>query len=80
VRIWSELLLNSNVAVKVVSCVQEAVLRMQWNILKTEHSKNEETNEEDLVGLSNLVLGPPIAKGCSAVVYAARKKQGTSKT
>lgn len=53
---------------------------MQWNILKTEHSKTEVTNEEDLVGLNSLVLGPPIAKGCSAVVYAARKKLGTSNT
>jgi hypothetical protein len=53
---------------------------MQWNILKTEHSKTDETKEEDLVGLSSLVLGPPIAKGCSAVVYAAREKQGTSNT
>lgn len=53
---------------------------MQWNILKTERSKTEVTNEEDLVGLNSLVLGPPIAKGCSAVVYAARKKQGTSNT
>ena len=75
-----ELLLNLNVAVKVMSHLQEAVSRMQWNILKTEHSKTEVTNEEDLVGLSSLVLGPPIAKGCSAVVYAARKKQGTSNT
>jgi len=63
-----------------MSHLQEAVSRMQWNILKTEHSKTEVTNEEDLVGLSSLVLGPPIAKGCSAVVYAARKKQGTSNT
>ena len=75
-----ELLLNFNVAVKVMSRLQEAVSRMQWNILKTEHSKTEVTNEEDLVGLNSLVLGPPIAKGCSAVVYAARKKLGTSNT
>jgi len=80
VPICLELLLNFNVAVKVMSRLQEAVSRMQWNILKTEHSKTEVTNEEDLVGLNSLVLGPPIAKGCSAVVYAARKKLGTSNT
>jgi len=59
--------------------IREAVSRMQWNILKTERSKTEVTNEEDLVGLNSLVLGPPVAKGCSAVVYAARKKQESEK-
>ena len=32
--------------------------------------------EEEPIGLNALVLGPVIAKGCSAVVYAARKKEG----
>jgi hypothetical protein len=72
------LLRNLNVAIKIMSCSQEAVSRMQWNILKTECSKTEVTNEEEPVGLSSLVLGPPIAKGCSAIVHAARKKQGIS--
>jgi hypothetical protein len=49
------------------------VSRLQWDVAKTECSETEITNE----GLSSLVLGPPIAKGCSAVVYAARLKQGT---
>lgn len=59
--------------------IREAVSRMQWNISKTECSKTEVTNEEEPVGLCSLVLGPPIAKGCSAVVYAARKKQESEK-
>jgi hypothetical protein len=61
-----------------VSCLQEAVSRLQWNISKTECSESEIKGDEEPVGLRTLVLGPPIAKGCSAVVYAARKKQGTS--
>jgi hypothetical protein len=74
-NVYSRLLLIFSVAVKVMSCLQEAVSRLQWNIAKTEL-----THEEELVGLNTLVLGPPIAKGCSAVVYAARKKQGTDCT
>jgi hypothetical protein len=61
-----------------VSCLQEAVSRLQWNISKTECSESEIKGDEEPVGLRTLVLGPLIAKGCSAVVYAARKKQGTS--
>lgn len=55
--------------------IREAVSRMQWNIAKTEYTENDVANEVEPVGLNTLVLGPPIAKGCSAVVYAARKKQ-----
>lgn len=47
--------------------------RLQWNTAETECSETEVMDE----GLSSLVLGPPIAKGCNAVVYAARKRQGT---
>jgi hypothetical protein len=61
-----------------MSYFQEAVSRLQWNISKTECNESEIEVDEEPVGLSTLVLGPPIAKGCSAVVYAARKKQGTS--
>jgi hypothetical protein len=48
------------------------VSRLQWNSAKTGCSETEVTDE----GLNSLVLGPSIAKGCNAVVYAARKKQG----
>ncbi|XP_021920748.1 uncharacterized protein LOC110830315 [Zootermopsis nevadensis] len=55
--------------------IREAVSRLQWNTAKAECSDTEVTDE----GLNSLVLGPPIAKGCNAVVYAARKKQESEK-
>ncbi|KAJ9594877.1 hypothetical protein L9F63_013838 [Diploptera punctata] len=58
--------------------IREAVSKMQWNFAKTEYVENRVEDEES-VGLNALVLGPVIAKGCSAVVYAARKKEEVEK-
>lgn len=60
--------------------IREAVSRMQWNISKADCSESEIKGDEEPVGLRSLVLGPLIAKGCSAAVYAARKKQESEKT
>lgn len=51
--------------------LQEAVSRFQSNLDKEDISQkiNEEFN------LSNIDIGPPIAKGCAAVVYAAAIKK-----
>lgn len=51
--------------------LQEAVSRFQSNLDKENISQkiNEEFN------LSNVDIGPPIAKGCAAVVYAAAIKK-----
>lgn len=51
--------------------LQEAVSRFQSNLDKEDISQkiNDEFN------LSNIDIGPPIAKGCAAVVYAAAIKK-----
>lgn len=53
---------------------QEAVSRLH----------NKPTNDNDscqlVIGLDNLEIGPPIAKGCSAVVYAATLKESSHHT
>ena len=48
---------------------------MQWN--KPHNDGNYETTviNEEPANLKDFVIGPPIAKGCSAVVYAARIKE-----
>lgn len=53
---------------------QEAVSRLQTNWGKEEISKAMNDN----FGLADLDIGPPIAKGCAAVVYSAALKD-TSK-
>ena len=52
-------------------CVcQEAVSRMQKSLAKAE---SDEFNEEEALTLDKLKIGPLIAKGANAVVYAAAK-------
>ncbi|XP_067006168.2 serine/threonine-protein kinase Pink1, mitochondrial [Anabrus simplex] len=53
--------------------IREAVSKLQWDAVETDFGV-EGISENEVVGLSSLILGPAIAKGCSAVVYAARKK------
>ncbi|XP_034944252.1 serine/threonine-protein kinase PINK1, mitochondrial [Chelonus insularis] len=57
--------------------IREAVSKLQW--MKPQNDQNYETNEveKETVSLKDLVVGPPIAKGCSAVVYAARIKESS---
>lgn len=52
--------------------IREAVSKLRWNM--PQNDKNYETipTEENTVTLRNFVIGPIIAKGCSAAVYAAR--------
>ncbi|OAD58846.1 Serine/threonine-protein kinase PINK1, mitochondrial [Eufriesea mexicana] len=52
--------------------IREAVSKVQWNA--PQNDKNYETldNEEKIITLKDFIIGPVIAKGCSAVVYAAR--------
>ncbi|OXU24810.1 hypothetical protein TSAR_016589 [Trichomalopsis sarcophagae] len=54
--------------------IREAVMKLQWN--KPRNDKNYETTltDDNQISLQNFVVGPLIAKGCSAVVYAARTK------
>lgn len=52
--------------------LQESASKLQWNM--PQNDKNYETIalDENTMTLRNFVIGPIIAKGCSAVVYAAR--------
>lgn len=54
--------------------IREAVSRFQQKFVEKDL---DQKFPEDL-NLKNLEVGPPIAKGCSAVVYAAKFKEGTS--
>ncbi|XP_074111358.1 PTEN-induced putative kinase 1 [Cotesia typhae] len=61
--------------------IREAVSKLQW--MKPENDRNYESHEVDkqptpTTSLQDFVFGPAIAKGCSAVVYAARFKEETS--
>ncbi|KAJ8668126.1 hypothetical protein QAD02_009789 [Eretmocerus hayati] len=55
--------------------IREAVAKLQWN--KPSNDTNVETTLTDYeqLTLKNFAIGPPIAKGCSAVVYAARQNE-----
>ncbi|KYQ56678.1 Serine/threonine-protein kinase PINK1, mitochondrial [Trachymyrmex zeteki] len=50
--------------------IREAVSKLQWNYMP-ENDQIVQT-DENTVTLQNFVMGPVIAKGCSAAVYAAR--------
>lgn len=49
-------------------------MRLQWNKPRNDRNYESTLNEEEQLGLKNFTIGPLIAKGCSAVVYAARSK------
>lgn len=51
--------------------IREAVSRFQQNWAEKDLNENFATD----LSLNNLDIGPPIAKGCSAVVYAAKFKE-----
>ena len=53
---------------------QEAVNKLQWNKPKNDKSYEISSSELEKISLKNFVVGPLVAKGCSAVVYAARSK------
>ncbi|XP_012258012.2 serine/threonine-protein kinase Pink1, mitochondrial [Athalia rosae] len=52
--------------------IREAVSKVQWNTPKNDRNYEATTTEHKPVDLKDFVIGPAIAKGCSAVVYAVR--------
>lgn len=56
--------------------IREAISKLQWNM--PQNDKNYQTIPIDnAVTLQDFVIGPIIAKGCSAAVYAARFSDAT---
>ncbi|XP_053598735.1 serine/threonine-protein kinase Pink1, mitochondrial [Microplitis demolitor] len=57
--------------------IREAVSKLQW--MKPQNDKNYESSDVEkqptTTSLQDFVFGPAIAKGCSAVVYAARFRE-----
>nr|CAD7408729.1 unnamed protein product [Timema poppensis] len=56
--------------------IREAVAKLQWNVLNKKET--DVFPVEPPVGLDYLTLGPAIAKGCNAVVYAAQRNKGNA--
>lgn len=55
------------------TCVlQEAVSKLHWNMPQNDKNHKAIPTDESRVTLKDFVVGPIIAKGCSAAVYAAR--------
>ncbi|XP_070169949.1 serine/threonine-protein kinase Pink1, mitochondrial [Polyergus mexicanus] len=52
--------------------IREAVSKLRWNTPQTDKNYEIIHINENTVSLRNFVIGPIIAKGCSAAVYAAR--------
>ncbi|XP_076652857.1 PTEN-induced putative kinase 1 [Halictus rubicundus] len=54
--------------------IREAVSKLRWNTPQNDRNYEVIRDEEKIVSLEDFVIGPAIAKGCSAVVYATRFK------
>lgn len=54
--------------------IREAVSKLQWNTPQNDTNYEVIRDEEKVVSLEDFVIGPAIAKGCSAVVYATKFK------
>ncbi|XP_012288475.1 serine/threonine-protein kinase PINK1, mitochondrial [Orussus abietinus] len=54
--------------------IREAVSKVRWNKPCNDKNYERTMNEGNPATLKDFVIGPIIAKGCSAVVYAARLK------
>lgn len=52
--------------------MQEAVSKVQWNKPQNDKIYEATTSDEEQLSVKNFVIGPAIAKGSSAVVYAAK--------
>lgn len=52
--------------------IREAVSKLQWNMPQNDKNYQTIPTNENAITLQNFVMGPIIAKGCSAAVYAAR--------
>lgn len=57
--------------------IREAISKIQWNTPQNDQNCQTILEEDNPISLQNFVIGPAIAKGCSAVVYAARFKETT---
>lgn len=60
--------------------IREAVSKIQWNKSENDQNCKSILDEDNPVSLQNFVIGPAIAKGCSAVVYAARVNNETQES
>ncbi|XP_014233958.1 serine/threonine-protein kinase PINK1, mitochondrial [Trichogramma pretiosum] len=54
--------------------IREAVMKMKWNKPTNDNNYENTTGNNGQITLKNFVVGPLIAKGANAVVYAARLK------
>ncbi|XP_033337927.2 PTEN-induced putative kinase 1 [Megalopta genalis] len=54
--------------------IREAVSKLQWNTPQNDTNYEVIRDEEKVLSLKDFVIGPAIAKGCSAVVYATKFK------
>ncbi|XP_053988950.1 serine/threonine-protein kinase Pink1, mitochondrial [Hylaeus volcanicus] len=54
--------------------IREAVSKLQWNTPQNDKNYEIIKDDEKSVSLADFVIGPAIAKGCSAVVYATKFK------
>ncbi|XP_036148507.1 serine/threonine-protein kinase PINK1, mitochondrial isoform X2 [Monomorium pharaonis] len=52
--------------------IREAISKLQWNMPQNDKNFLSISTDENAVTLQNFVMGPIIAKGCSAAVYSAR--------
>jgi len=64
----------------VILHLQEAVSKLQWNMSENDMNYQIVLPDENAITLQDFVIGPIIAKGCSAVVYAARFVNATQDT
>ncbi|XP_011862313.1 PREDICTED: serine/threonine-protein kinase PINK1, mitochondrial [Vollenhovia emeryi] len=58
--------------------IREAVSKLRWNMPQNDKNYQTICVDENAVTLQNFVMGPMIAKGCSAAVYAARFVMNTT--
>ncbi|XP_043256267.1 serine/threonine-protein kinase Pink1, mitochondrial [Colletes gigas] len=52
--------------------IREAVSKLQWNTPQNDTNYETIKDNANVLSLEDLVIGPAIAKGCSAIVYATR--------
>ncbi|XP_012231362.1 serine/threonine-protein kinase Pink1, mitochondrial isoform X2 [Linepithema humile] len=52
--------------------IREAISKLQWNMPQNDKNYQTISIDDNAVTLRDFVIGPIIAKGCSAAVYAAR--------
>ncbi|CAK9818365.1 Serine/threonine-protein kinase Pink1, mitochondrial [Anthophora quadrimaculata] len=58
--------------------IREAVSKLKWNTPQNDRNCEIIKDDEKIVTLKDFVIGPVIAKGCSAVVHAVRFNDSSS--